>query len=122
MLSLLRLASGVNTKPVSWEIVRVELVVTSVPSEVFKVPPVGTAVTVMVKLFPSGSVGAVILSAWSMVSSFRVTVLSAAATGVLLGGVGWIFEPPPPPQAASAKEAKLGNPIPLVLLDCLNFW
>ena len=63
VVSLLRFVSGVYTKPVSWEIVRVVLLVTSVPSAVFKVPPVGTVVTVMVKLFPSGSFGAVMLRA-----------------------------------------------------------
>jgi len=42
-----------------------------------------------------------------------VRVLSAAATGdLLLGGVYWVIDPPPPPpppQAASVKEARLGN-------------
>ena len=59
----MRLAAGVNTRPVSWLRVRVELVVTAVPSAVAKVPPLGTAVTVMVKLLPSASVGVLILSA-----------------------------------------------------------
>ena len=60
VLSSLRLASGVNNRPVSWEIVKVLLVVTSVPSAVVTVPPVGMAVTVMVKLLPSASVGVLI--------------------------------------------------------------
>jgi hypothetical protein len=41
-----------------------------------------------------------------------VRVLSAAATGDLLLGVGRTIDPPPPPpppQAASVKEARLGN-------------
>jgi hypothetical protein len=106
------LASGVNTRPVSWEIVKVLLTVTSVPSVMVKVPPVGTAVTVIVKLSPSASVGVLISRAVLVASSSIFTVLSAAATGALLLGVGRTIDPPPPPpppQAARVKEARLGN-------------
>jgi len=107
----LRLASGVNTRPVSWVMVRVELAVTAVPSAIAKVPPLGTAVTVMVKLLPSGSVGAVMLRAVLVASSSMLTVLSAAATGALLTGAGWTMgpPPPPPPQAARVIEASAGQ-------------
>ncbi|MDP6725588.1 MAG: hypothetical protein QF536_10425 [Arenicellales bacterium] len=47
-----------------------------------------------------------------MASSSIFTVLSAAATGALLLGVGRTIDPPPPPpppQAARVKEARLGN-------------
>ena len=67
---------------------RFVLVVTVVPSAVAKVPPLGTAVTEMVKLLPSGSVGAVIARAVLVASSSMPTVLSAAATGALLAGGG----------------------------------
>ncbi len=88
--------------------VSVELVVTAVPSAVAKVPPLGTAVTVMVKLLPSASVGAVMPRAVLVVSSSMVRVLSDAATGALLAGGGWSMGPPPPqpPQADKVSEAK----------------
>ena len=91
--------------------VRVELVVTAVPSAMAKVPPLGTAVTVMVKLLPSGSVGAVMPRAVLVASSSMVTVLSVAATGALLAGGVWTIgpPPPPPPHAARVKEARLGK-------------
>ena len=61
--------------------VRLELVVTAVPSAVAKVPPLGTAFTEIVKLLPSASVGAVISRAVLAASSSMLTVVSAAATG-----------------------------------------
>ena len=88
VVSSLRLASGVNTRPVSWEMVRLILVVTVVPSAVAKVPPLGTAFTEMLKLLPSASVGAVIARAVLAASSSMLTVLSAAATGARFVGVG----------------------------------
>ena len=107
----MRLVSGVNTRPVSWVMVSVELVVTAVPSAVAKVPPLGTAVTVMVKLLPSASVGVVISRAVLGASSSMLSVLSASATGALLAGGGWTIgpPPPPPPQAAKVREARLGK-------------
>jgi hypothetical protein len=77
-----------------------------------KVPPVGTAVTVIVKLSPSASVGALISRAVLIASSSMLAVLSAAAIGARLTGAGWTIEPPPPPpppQAARVKEARLGK-------------
>ena len=68
--------------------VRVVLVVTAVPSAVAKVPPLGTAVTEMVKLLPSASVGVVISRAVLVASSSMLTVLLASATGVRLAGGG----------------------------------
>ena len=108
-MSSLRLASGVNTRPVSWETVKVLLTVTLVPSAKVKVPPVGTAVTVIVRLSPSTSLGAVILRAVLLASSSMLRVLSVAATGALLAGGGATINPPPPPQATSVKEARLGK-------------
>ena len=101
--------------------VRLELVVTAVPSAVAKVPPLGTAVTEMVKLLPSASVGVVISRAVLVASSSMVRVLSAAATGALLAGGGWTIglPPPPPPQADKVSEANAGQVIVFVSrLDC----
>jgi hypothetical protein len=91
--------------------VKVLLTVTSVPSAKVKVPPVGTTVTVIVKLSPSASLGAVILRAVLVASSSTSTVLSAAATGAILAGGGVTIKPPPPPplQATRVKEARLGK-------------
>ena len=107
----MRLASGVNTRPVSWETVRVELVVTAVPSAVAKVPPLGTAVTEMVKLLPSASVGVAISRAVLVASSSMVKVLLASATGARLAGGGWTMGPPlpPPPHADKVSEASAGQ-------------
>ena len=91
--------------------VKVELVVTAVPSAVAKVPPLGTEVTVMVKLLPSASVGVVISRAVLVAYSSMVRVLSASATGALLAGGGWTIgpPPPPPPQADKVSEANAGQ-------------
>jgi hypothetical protein len=92
--------------------VKVILLVTSVPSAVVKVPPVGKPVTVMVKLSPSASVGVVIPRAASVESSSVVNVVVPAVVGALLvGGVGATKEPPPPPppQAARVREARAGK-------------
>jgi hypothetical protein len=91
--------------------VKVILLVTSVPSAVVKVPPVGKPVTVMVKLSPSASVGVVIPKATSVESSSVVKVVVPAVVGALLvGGAGVIkAPPPPPPQAARVREARAGK-------------
>ena len=92
--------------------VKVILLVTSVPSAVVKVPPVGKPVTVMVKLSPSASVGVVIPKATSVESSSVVNVVVPAVVGALLVGAGAIKAPPPPPpppQAASVREARAGK-------------
>ena len=91
--------------------VKLELVVTAVPSAMAKVPPLGTAVTEMVKLLPSASVGVVISRAVLAASSSMVRVLSAAATGARFVGVGWINgpSPPPPPQADKVSDASAGQ-------------
>ena len=91
--------------------VKVLLTVTSVPSAMVKVPPVGTAVTVIVKLSPSASLGALILRAVFVASSSMSTVLSAAAIGIVLVGGGLTISSPPPPllQATRVKEARLGK-------------
>ena len=89
--------------------VKVILLVTSVPSAVVKVPPVGKPVTVTVKLSPSASVGEVIPKATSVESSSVVNVVVPAVVGALLVGAGAIKEPPPPPQAARVREARAGK-------------
>ena len=88
-MSLFASESGVNVSPVSWVIEILLLVLTSLPSEVFIVPPLGTAVIVIVRLSPSASVGALILSGTAVESSSTVIVLSASALGAeLVGGLG----------------------------------
>ena len=91
--------------------VKLELVVTAVPSAMAKVPPLGTAVTEMVKLLPSASVGVAISRAVLVASSSMLSVLSASATGALLEGGGCTIgpPPPPPPQAAKVREANAGQ-------------
>ena len=94
--------------------VKLELVVTVVPSAVAKVPPLGTAFTEIVKLLPSASVGALIARAVLVASSSMPTVLSAAATGARFVGVGRTVcppPPPPPPQADKVSAASAGQVI-----------
>ena len=92
--------------------VKVILLVTSAPSAVVKVPPVGNPVTVIVKLSPSASEGDVIARAISVESSSKVKVVVPAVVGALLVGAGGVIKappPPPPPQAARVREARAGK-------------
>ena len=103
--------------------VKVILLVTSVPSAVVKVPPVGNPVTVIVKLSPSASVGVVIPKAASVESSSVVNVVVPAVVGALLvGGAGVIKAPPPPPppQAARVREARAGKVKVFLLLSLIG--
>ena len=110
-MSSLRFKSGVKIRPVSCEIVKVISLVTSVPSAVLRVPPVGNPVTVTVKESPSESVGVEILSAMLLESSSMETVVVPTTVGAELGlgAMSWPPPPPPPPQAERVKEASAGK-------------